>query len=163
MVPWNLNNISVASESLLRFIKFDIPGMTFPWTYVGMAFSTFCWHNEVCPEIAPYLFRMADGHDRITIHTSSTTVSHNHSLLCSVLLTHEQCIGEKRRRGTEVDIDRFDVPKGVFHDSPRLRTRFLGVIHRSPLSTGPNHEYQPPCTCGVRVFEVNLDSTFRNR
>ncbi|KAG5648789.1 hypothetical protein DXG03_000138 [Asterophora parasitica] len=44
--PWNLNNIPIVSESLLRFIKSDISGMTVPWTYVGMAFSTFCWHNE---------------------------------------------------------------------------------------------------------------------
>jgi histone demethylase JARID1 len=45
--PWNLNNIPVSPESLLRFIKSDISGMTVPWTYVGMIFSTFCWHNEV--------------------------------------------------------------------------------------------------------------------
>jgi histone demethylase JARID1 len=45
--PWNLNNIPIVSESLLRFIKSDISGMTVPWTYVGMVFSTFCWHNEV--------------------------------------------------------------------------------------------------------------------
>ncbi|KAF8504202.1 hypothetical protein JB92DRAFT_2968040 [Gautieria morchelliformis] len=43
---WNLNNIPVLAESLLRFIKSDISGMTVPWTYVGMVFSTFCWHNE---------------------------------------------------------------------------------------------------------------------
>lgn len=46
--PWNLNNIPIVSDSLLRFIKSDISGMTVPWTYVGMTFSTFCWHNEVC-------------------------------------------------------------------------------------------------------------------
>lgn len=45
--PWNLNNIPIVSDSLLRFIKSDISGMTVPWTYVGMIFSTFCWHNEV--------------------------------------------------------------------------------------------------------------------
>ncbi|KII95303.1 hypothetical protein PLICRDRAFT_149931 [Plicaturopsis crispa FD-325 SS-3] len=44
--PWNLNNIPIVSDSLLRFIKSDISGMTVPWTYVGMVFSTFCWHNE---------------------------------------------------------------------------------------------------------------------
>ncbi len=44
--PWNLNNLPIISDSLLRFIKTDISGMTVPWTYVGMIFSTFCWHNE---------------------------------------------------------------------------------------------------------------------
>ncbi|KAH9440097.1 hypothetical protein H4Q26_000008 [Puccinia striiformis f. sp. tritici PST-130] len=43
---WNLNNLPIAQGSLLRFIKSDVAGMTQPWIYVGMAFSTFAWHKE---------------------------------------------------------------------------------------------------------------------
>jgi len=43
---WNLNNMPILPESLLRYIKSDISGMTVPWIYLGMLFSTFCWHNE---------------------------------------------------------------------------------------------------------------------
>jgi histone demethylase JARID1 len=44
--PWNLNVLPFHKESLFRHIKTDISGMTVPWLYVGMCFSTFCWHNE---------------------------------------------------------------------------------------------------------------------
>ncbi len=44
--PWNLNVLPLHSDSLFRHIKSDISGMTVPWLYVGMCFSTFCWHNE---------------------------------------------------------------------------------------------------------------------
>jgi len=44
--PWNLNVLPLDKESLFRYIKTDISGMTVPWLYVGMCFSTFCWHNE---------------------------------------------------------------------------------------------------------------------
>ena len=44
--PWNLNVLPFHGESLFRHIKSDISGMTVPWVYVGMCFSTFCWHNE---------------------------------------------------------------------------------------------------------------------
>ena len=43
---WNLNNMPILPESLLRYIRSDISGMTVPWIYVGMIFSAFCWHNE---------------------------------------------------------------------------------------------------------------------
>ncbi|KAJ1969572.1 hypothetical protein IWQ62_000535 [Dispira parvispora] len=44
--PWNLNIIPILPDSLFSFIKSDISGMMNPWLYVGMCFSTFCWHNE---------------------------------------------------------------------------------------------------------------------
>ncbi|OZJ04735.1 hypothetical protein BZG36_01808 [Bifiguratus adelaidae] len=44
--PWNLNVLPVLPDSLFCHIKSDISGMTVPWLYVGMCFSTFCWHNE---------------------------------------------------------------------------------------------------------------------
>ncbi|KAK4142336.1 PLU-1-like protein-domain-containing protein [Dichotomopilus funicola] len=44
--PWNLNVLPLHPDSLFRHIKSDISGMTVPWVYVGMTFSTFCWHNE---------------------------------------------------------------------------------------------------------------------
>ncbi|KAF2090698.1 histone demethylase JARID1D [Saccharata proteae CBS 121410] len=44
--PWNLTVLPFHQESLFRHTKTDISGMTVPWLYVGMCFSTFCWHNE---------------------------------------------------------------------------------------------------------------------
>lgn len=44
--PWNLNNLPILSDSLFRYIRADISGMMVPWIYVGMVFSTFCWHAE---------------------------------------------------------------------------------------------------------------------
>lgn len=44
--PWNLTLLPLHPESLFRHIKSDVSGMTVPWLYVGMCFSTFCWHNE---------------------------------------------------------------------------------------------------------------------
>ncbi|KAJ3225199.1 hypothetical protein HK099_007211 [Clydaea vesicula] len=44
--PWNLNNIPILPKSLFCHIKNDISGMMVPWLYVGMCFSTFCWHTE---------------------------------------------------------------------------------------------------------------------
>lgn len=43
---WNLNNLPVQEASVLCHINADISGMKVPWCYVGMCFSSFCWHNE---------------------------------------------------------------------------------------------------------------------
>ncbi|CAH8829252.1 unnamed protein product [Trichobilharzia szidati] len=44
--PWNLNILPLLDKSVLRFIKGNIDGMKIPWCYVGMVFSSFCWHIE---------------------------------------------------------------------------------------------------------------------
>lgn len=45
--PWNLNNFDDQPGSLLQFPKSqNISGINVPWLYVGMKYSTFCWHYE---------------------------------------------------------------------------------------------------------------------
>ncbi|GAV57946.1 PHD domain-containing protein/ARID domain-containing protein/JmjC domain-containing protein/JmjN domain-containing protein/zf-C5HC2 domain-containing protein/PLU-1 domain-containing protein [Cephalotus follicularis] len=44
--PWNLNNLSKLKGSMLRAVHHNITGVMVPWLYVGMLFSSFCWHFE---------------------------------------------------------------------------------------------------------------------
>ncbi|CDW79070.1 lysine-specific demethylase 5b [Stylonychia lemnae] len=45
--PWNLNNLYKQEGSLMQFPRSkDISGINIPWLYVGMKYSTFCWHYE---------------------------------------------------------------------------------------------------------------------
>ena len=43
---WNLNNIARWPGSVLRYYEEPVSGVTSPWLYLGMLFSTFPWHNE---------------------------------------------------------------------------------------------------------------------
>ncbi|KAI3495430.1 hypothetical protein L1887_37770 [Cichorium endivia] len=43
---WNLNNFPRLPGSVLTFEGCDISGVLVPWLYVGMCFSSFCWHVE---------------------------------------------------------------------------------------------------------------------
>uniref|UniRef100_I1PU80 JmjC domain-containing protein n=2 Tax=Oryza glaberrima TaxID=4538 RepID=I1PU80_ORYGL len=43
---WNLNNLPRIPGSVLSFETEDISGVVVPWLYVGMCFSSFCWHVE---------------------------------------------------------------------------------------------------------------------
>ncbi|KAG8085078.1 hypothetical protein GUJ93_ZPchr0010g9854 [Zizania palustris] len=43
---WNLNNLPRSPGSALSFETEDISGVVVPWLYVGMCFSSFCWHVE---------------------------------------------------------------------------------------------------------------------
>ncbi|XP_058515402.1 uncharacterized protein LOC131478857, partial [Ochotona princeps] len=44
--PWNLTRFARQRGSLLSSYHRDVAGVTSPWLYVGMIFSTFCWHAE---------------------------------------------------------------------------------------------------------------------
>jgi len=44
--PWNLNKLPLIEGSLFKYVNSNISGMIIPWIYVGMCFSTFCWHTE---------------------------------------------------------------------------------------------------------------------
>ncbi|KAF5799166.1 putative chromatin remodeling & transcription regulator FYR family [Helianthus annuus] len=43
---WNLNNLPRLPGSLLSYESSDISGVLVPWLYIGMCFSSFCWHVE---------------------------------------------------------------------------------------------------------------------
>ena len=43
---WNLNNMPHLPSSLLRLVPEAVGGINVPWLYMGMLFSTFCWHVE---------------------------------------------------------------------------------------------------------------------
>eukprot|EP00897_Mesotaenium_endlicherianum_P002632 jgi/Mesen1/2397/ME000157S01531 len=43
---WNLLNIARLPGSLLAFEEAEISGVVVPWLYLGMCFSSFCWHVE---------------------------------------------------------------------------------------------------------------------
>lgn len=44
--PFNLVKLPFARGLLLNYVNALILGMTVPWIYVGLLFSTFCWHVE---------------------------------------------------------------------------------------------------------------------
>jgi len=43
---WNLVNIAASEGSVLTHLQTSINGINVPWLYIGMLFSSFCWHNE---------------------------------------------------------------------------------------------------------------------
>ncbi|XP_031125306.1 lysine-specific demethylase lid isoform X2 [Ipomoea triloba] len=44
--PWNLNNLPKLQGSVLQAVHQNIAGVMVPWLYIGMLFSSFCWHFE---------------------------------------------------------------------------------------------------------------------
>lgn len=43
---WNLNNFPKLPGSVLSYESGEISGVLVPWLYIGMCFSSFCWHVE---------------------------------------------------------------------------------------------------------------------
>jgi hypothetical protein len=43
---WAGNKLPTVDNSLLKYLYMNIPGITSPMLYVGMLFSSFCWHVE---------------------------------------------------------------------------------------------------------------------
>lgn len=43
---WNINNLPTEDQSILKHLQAAVNGVNVPWLYIGMLFSTFCWHNE---------------------------------------------------------------------------------------------------------------------
>ncbi|KAI4301969.1 hypothetical protein L6164_035198 [Bauhinia variegata] len=43
---WNLSNFARLPGSVLSYESSDISGVLVPWLYIGMCFSSFCWHVE---------------------------------------------------------------------------------------------------------------------
>jgi histone demethylase JARID1 len=43
---WNLVNMATSHGSVLQHLHTSINGINVPWLYIGMLFSSFCWHNE---------------------------------------------------------------------------------------------------------------------
>jgi hypothetical protein len=43
---WNLHNIARWPGSAIRYVTHPIDGINQPWLYLGMLFSSFCWHRE---------------------------------------------------------------------------------------------------------------------
>jgi len=43
---WSLNELARSRKGILRHLRNPIPGVTDPMLYIGMLFSTFCWHTE---------------------------------------------------------------------------------------------------------------------
>ncbi|KAJ9103926.1 hypothetical protein QFC21_002389 [Naganishia friedmannii] len=69
--PWNLNNLPILPQSLLRYIRSDISGMTVPWAYIVYWGSTKTWYGipgvhaekfeETIMKEAPELFEQQPG------------------------------------------------------------------------------------------------------
>jgi hypothetical protein len=106
--PWNLNNMPILKESLLRYIKSDISGMTVPWIYLGMMFSAFCWHNE-----------------------DHYTYSVNYSESPQCLFADIQCTGERPKHGM---VYLGVTPRSSNRRSNRKRQNYLNSSQRSYTS-----------------------------